>query len=84
MSSAANSQQLIAREYLPLRAKILEIGAALDRLERVGGDVSQHDGWRQLQQALEILQRCPADRAEQLLMHFSRPYQDRWRAEWGL
>ena len=38
-----NSKQILDREYLTLRAKILEIAASLDRIERADGDVSDDD-----------------------------------------
>jgi hypothetical protein len=37
MSASRTQQQVMQREYLPVRAKILEIAAALDRIDRADG-----------------------------------------------
>lgn len=73
------------QEFLPLRAKILEIAAALDRLDRVG------DGARvteprvaKIRSAVEALLSVKADRAEQVQLIFSRPYAEDWREEFQI
>ena len=84
MTTPATSEQLLDREYLPVRAKILEIAAAFDRIQRAPGDVRKEDRWKQLQAALERVLAPEDDRTEQLQLHFSRPYDPRWREAWSL
>ena len=40
------SQPIMEQEFFPLRAKLLEIGAALDRLDRAGSSLKGSRGWR--------------------------------------
>ena len=40
MSLPLSAPEVLSREFLEIRAKILEIAAAFDRLERAAGDVS--------------------------------------------
>jgi hypothetical protein len=70
---------VIEQEFLPLRAKLLEIGAALDRLEREGVAVSQEPRLTKIRAAIEALLEGGEDRAEQIQLVFSRQYEDEWR-----
>jgi hypothetical protein len=75
---------ILEQEFLPLRAKLLEIAAALDRLDR--GD-EMNPGEPRLQKiraAIEVLREGKGDRAERLQLVFSREYEDDWRAKFGL
>ncbi len=79
------------REFLPIRAKILEIASALDRIQR--NDDNQNDDnkaddlrWQQLQAGIKILlepetqpEPQQRDRAEQVQLLFSRRYDEQWR-----
>jgi hypothetical protein len=70
---------MLEQEFLPLRAKILEIAAGLDRLDRADGD-SRADGRRErLEQAIRLLLDDAPQRAEQVQLLFSREYDDAWR-----
>lgn len=77
----------LEREYLTVRAKLLEVGAALDRLDRGGGDLSVADAARRerLERAVRLLAdqdgREQPDRAERLQLLFSREYDSRWREQ---
>jgi hypothetical protein len=69
----------LEQEFLPLRAKILEIAAGFDRLDRSTGD-SQTDGRRErLARAIRLLLEDEPDRAERVQLLFSREYDDSWR-----
>jgi len=88
MSIPMNSQQVLDREYLEIRGKILEVAASLDRLERAAGDVAQDPRMKLIQQGLQIaLQSNDAQgdsRAKQIQLLFSREYADSWRKEFEL
>ncbi|HIA64161.1 MAG TPA: hypothetical protein EYN93_14945 [Planctomycetaceae bacterium] len=88
MSIPMNSQQVLDREYLEIRGKILEVAASLDRLERAAGDVAQDPRMTLIQQGLQIaLQSNDAQgdsRAKQIQLLFSREYADSWRKEFEL
>lgn len=84
MSSPPTAAEILDREFLELRAKVLEVAAALDRLDRASGAVDGDPRMKALRQALVVLQTDRTDRAEQVLLTFSRPYEPDWRAKFGL
>lgn len=73
------AEVVLDREFLEIRAKLLELAASLDRLERAAGSVSEDERIRQMKQSLSILASAGADRAERLQLVFSRPYEANWR-----
>jgi len=79
MSTKSSSQAILEQEYLPVRAKILEIAASLDRIERAKGDVSSDPRWEQLQEAIDFLLAKECDRAEVIQLLLSRPYDKQWK-----
>ena len=83
-----NSEQVLDREYLEIRGKILEVAASLDRLDRADGDVTQDPRMALMHQGLQItLQSNDAhcdSRAKQIQLLFSREYADSWRQEFEL
>ena len=79
MSLSLTAPEVLNREFLEIRAKILEIAAAFDRLERSEGDVSDDPRVSRLQEALKVLSQAQPDRAEQVQLVFSRPYDETWQ-----
>ncbi len=79
MSTQLSSFEILDREFLPVRAKILEIAASLDRMQRAKGDVAEDARLRQLRTAVEKLLSTEPDRAEQIHLLFSRPYDEQWQ-----
>jgi len=78
------AQAVLDREFLELRAKLLELAASFDRLDR-GGGISPDDRRLQLiRVGLKVLLDETGDRAEQIQLIFSRPYDDDWQKEFGL
>jgi hypothetical protein len=69
---------------LEIRAKILEIGAALDRLGRAAGSVEGDPRMDRIREALAVLQDGAGDRAEQIQLIFSHDYHDDWRETFGV
>ncbi|MCC6509555.1 MAG: hypothetical protein IT423_10635 [Pirellulaceae bacterium] len=90
------SEQILQQEFLLARAKILELAATLDRIERAGGDVSALPQRKLLEQGFNLLISPLADtgqagtgqagpsRAEQVQLLFSREYSDQWRQTFGV
>lgn len=77
-----NQAAILEREFLPLRAKLLEVAATLDRLDRAEAPAVGDERVRQLYVALRTLLDEPGgDRAEQIQLLFSRPYEDDWWEE---
>ena len=86
MPAVLTAPQLLARDFLEIRAKILEVAACLDRLDRGDGSVSDDPRLAQIRAGLETL---TADagrgaRAEQVQLIFSLPYEEGWRKKWNV
>ena len=78
------AQAVLDREFLEVRAKLLELAATFDRLDR-GGSAPADDRRLQLvRQGLKVLLDETGDRAEQIQLIFSRPYEDDWQKSFGL
>jgi len=71
--------EVLNREYLLIRCKMLEIAASLDRTDRADGDTAGDPRTAQFDEAMRILREETGDRAEQLQMLFSREYDDAWQ-----
>ncbi len=80
---ATTASEVLQREFLPLRGKLIEVAAALDRLARAEGALADDPRMAQVRRSLEILAGAAegADRAEQVQMAFSLPYDPHWREE---
>jgi hypothetical protein len=76
--------QLLDREFLEVRAKILEIAAALDRWQRAEGSLDGDPRRQRIGTALEMLTAHEVDRAERIQLLFSRPYEPDWRDRFSL
>jgi hypothetical protein len=84
MSTEMSSPEILDREYLPIRAKILEIAASLDRMQRSDDYDADDPRLLQLHSAIDSLKTTDPDRAEQIQLLFSRPYGQQWRDELDL
>jgi hypothetical protein len=74
-----SAAEVLNREFLDVRCKVLELAAAFDRLDRAAGDVGGEKRLEQLREALAIVMDQAGDRAERVQMIFSRPYDEAWR-----
>ncbi len=77
------AKQIFNETYLSTRAKLLEIAATLDRLDRASAGSSLDDPRRAIvDEAIQILltDTAEADRAQRLQQLFSRPYDSQWRS----
>ena len=75
---------VLEQEFLPLRAKILEIAAGLDRLDRAAGPAEADDRRTRLEQAIGLLMDDKPGRAERVQSLFSREYDKNWRKAFGV
>ncbi len=70
---------VLDREFLELRAGLLQIAAQLDRLDRATGSAAADPRMHGIQQAIESLASAEPDRAEQVQLIFSRQYDPNWK-----
>ena len=84
MTLTRTSDAVLEQEFLPLRARILEIAAGLDRLDRAEGDARSDARRERLAQALRLLLEDKPLRAERVQLLFSREYDDGWRRAFGV
>ena len=80
MPAPLDALEVLDREYLDIRARLLELAASLDRIDRAQGSVAADSRMDQIRRALAILAEQRADRAEQLQLNFSLPYDENWRS----
>jgi hypothetical protein len=84
MTTPMAAPDVLEREFLEIRAKILELAASFDRFDRGDGSVAGDPRLTLVQNALQVLQRDSADRAEEIQMIFSRQYDENWRETYGV
>jgi len=84
MGSPRTKQTVLDEEFLPLRAKILEIAAGLDRLDRAAGEAGSDPRRARLEHALRIVLESDERRAQRVQLLFSREYDQAWRKEFGV
>ena len=84
MSTPGSAVDVLQREFLEMRAKVLELAAALDRIDRADGSVGSDSHYQLLQRGLAALAAAGPGRAERVQLIFSLPYQDGWRREMAI
>ncbi len=78
-----DAPEVLNREFLEIRARLLHVAASLDRLDRAEGSVLGDPRLDKILQAIGILADGEADRAEKIQLLFSRPYDADWMATLG-
>jgi hypothetical protein len=79
MPPLLSAPEVLNREFLEIRCKILELAASFDRLERADGSIEEDPRLARLREALSTVLDESSDRAEHVQMIFSRPYDDNWQ-----
>lgn len=75
---------VLDREFLEIRAKILQLAASFDRMDRGESSVSSDPRMALIDEGLQILQQPGGNRAEKIQMIFSREYEENWRDAYGI
>ncbi len=84
MTSPLSASAILEREYLAMRAKVLELAASFDRIQRSEGGGQADARWKKLEQGVRILLEVEDGRAERVQLHFSREYSEDWREAFGI
>jgi hypothetical protein len=83
MDPASSAQAVFDREFLSIRAKLIELAAAFDRVDRGSGSVADDPRLEKIRQGLEVLLEDQPGRAERIQMIFSRPYDPQWQTRYA-
>lgn len=81
MPTVQTAQQVLDRHYLEIRCGLLDLAAALDRLERSDGfsQTTQDPRLAKLREGLQLLLTPGDDRAERIQLLFSDEYVPNWK-----
>jgi hypothetical protein len=79
MPAPLSAPEILNREFLETRCKVLELAAAFDRLARAEGSVAADPRMARLREALHAVLELDEDRAERVQMIFSRAYDEKWQ-----
>ena len=82
MTTTQTADQILDRDFLDVRHRIIDVAAALDRIGRGSGTDSTPSDPRmvQLTEAIHLLVDGKPDRAERVQMVFSDKYDPQWRS----
>ncbi len=82
MPTKLTANEMLDREFLEIRLRLLDIAAAFDRIERSAdaSKVASDPRLVRLHQAVGVLTDRGGDRARRVQMVFSDPYDADWRA----
>jgi len=86
---ARSPQQILQNDYLIARAKIIEVAAVLDRIDRsVANDsnelVYSDPSYEKIQNAIVILSDTQPDKTRRIQELLSRPYTSNWMEQFKL
>jgi hypothetical protein len=94
--TVAQARQIFDESFLSIRAKLIEVAAMLDRIDRAtesvdsaaaNADVSDDPRRARVEEAIDSLLRgnaAPGERAATLQRLFSRPYDPQWRDQFEI
>ncbi len=80
--SDRTTTEIVEREFLELRARLLDLAASLDRIRRAEGPPDER--MRVFESGLSILLDDTEDKARRIQELYSRQYSDRWREQMNL
>ena len=74
-----SAAQIVADEFMIARAKIVELAATLDRIERASGSVDDSRNMQLLVQGMHILIDDQIEKAKRVQLLMSRDYDPNWQ-----
>lgn len=81
VGSPMSAQQVLEREFLEMRARVLKLAASLDRLDRSPAPAADAGQLQLIRDGIQILLSDGSDRAQRVQLLFSRPYSAQWPSE---
>ena len=81
VKTASDAEAVLTREQFKIRAKLIEIAAILDRIDRAGGDVAHDARMLEIRKSLKVLsaENSGSDRSAQIQMIYSREFDSQWK-----
>ena len=76
-----SAEQIVVDEFMIARAKIVELAATLDRIERATGDVEDSKNMQLLVQGMHILCDDEVEKAKRVQLLMSRQYDPHWQSQ---
>jgi hypothetical protein len=73
MYSSLNTSQLLDRDFIDIRSKLIDLAASLDRIKQSIDSNAKDPRLEKIQQAIAILSDNSKNRTEQIQMLFSLP-----------
>ncbi len=83
MPLSVNASELLQRELLGVRSRLIDLAATLDRIDRAEGSLPDDSPLDTIRESLRVLASDRPDRAEQIQLLFSLPYREQWQQEYG-
>ena len=74
-----SATQIVADEFMIARAKIVELAATLDRIERASGNVDDSKNMQLLVQGIHNLIDDQVEKAKRVQLLMSRDYDPEWQ-----
>jgi len=79
MPTSLPAATVLDREFLAVRARLIDLAAALDRIDRAEGDLDGDPRPANIRRSLEVLAGDATDRAQRVQIIFSLPYNENWQ-----
>ncbi len=81
-----DAEAVLSREQFKIRAKLIEIAAILDRIDRANGEVDDDPRMMEIRKSLEVLSGSNGDsnRAAKIQMIYSRTFDAEWKTHFKL
>lgn len=79
-----SAEQIVSDEFMIARAKILELAATLDRIERATGDVDGSRPMQLLVQGMNILCDDKVEKVKRVQLLMSRQYEPQWQSHMAM
>lgn len=84
ITAERSAQQIVAEDFMIARARIVELAATLDRIERATGDVVDSKNMQLLMQGMHILCDDEVEKAKRVQLLMSRQYDPQWQTQMSI
>jgi hypothetical protein len=84
MQASTKAADVLNAEFPEIRARLLQIAAQLDRLDRAPDKLASEPRLEGIRRAIETLSQPGPGRAEKIQLIFSLPYESEWKEKFKL